>query len=165
MPSGVTLTISPGAIVKFVKGAGFIVQAGGAINALGTSAQPIILTSFADDSAGGDSDLDGGRSQPEPGDWAGIAVLGGQFNSNAFVDIRYSENTVGGTLATSQSWLGTAVYVVSNSVVVPSGVTLTINPGAVVKFVPGTGLTVQAGGTLNAIGHGRATHHLHVVEG
>jgi len=152
VPSGVTLTISPGAIVKFVKGAGLIVQAGGIINALGTSAQSIILTSFADDSAGGDSDLDGGLTPPEPGDWASIAVLGGQFNSNAFVDIRYSENTVGGTLAASQSWLATSVYLISNTVVVPSGITLTINPGAVVKFVPGAGLTVQAGGTLNAIG-------------
>ena len=152
VPSGVTLTISPGAIVKFTKGTGIVIQAGGILNALGTSAQPIILTSFADDSAGGDTNLDGNRSQPQPGDWSGVAVLGGQFNYNAFVDIRYSESTVGGTIATSQSWLGNAVYLVSNSVVVPTGVTLTINPGAVVKFVAGTGLTVQSGGTLNALG-------------
>src|SRR5262249_47682286 len=121
-------------------------------NALGTGSQPIILTSFADDSAGGDSNLDGASSGPQPGDWASVAVLGGQFNANASLDIRYSEDTTGGLLASSHSLIGSSVYIVSNTVIVPSGITLTINPGTVVKFASGAGLNVQTGGTLNSLG-------------
>ncbi len=152
VPNGVTLTLAPGAIVKFAKNTGITVQAGGILNALGASSASIILTSLADDSAGGDSNLDGTRSQPQAGDWASVAVQGGQFNANSFTDIRYSQTTLGGTIATSQSWLGNTVYLINGPVVIPTGVTLTINPGAVIKFAPGTGLTVQSGGTLNALG-------------
>ncbi len=152
IPNGVTITIQPGAVVKFVQGAGIAVQSGGVLNALGAADTHIILTSFADDTAGGDTNEDGDNSVPHPGDWAGIATLGGQFNQNSFVEIRYILVQFGGTLTTSQSMLGSLVYLVTNNLVVPSGVTLAINPGAVVKFAPGASITVQAGGTLSAQG-------------
>ena len=152
IPDGVTITIEPGAILKFAKGTGITVQSGGALNALATIDTPIVFTSLADDTAGGDTNLDGDKSRPQPGDWAGISVMGGQFNQTAYVDIRYVIMTLGGTLASSQSLLGSYIYVVRDNVVVPSGITLTINPGAVLKFAAGGGITVQAGGTLNAIG-------------
>ncbi len=85
VPSGVTLTIAPGAIVKFLPGTQIVVEAGGILNALGTTNAPIVFTSFFDDSVGGDSALDGGLTKPQPGDWPGIAVVGGQFIENGFV--------------------------------------------------------------------------------
>ncbi len=152
IPSGVTVTIEPGAVVKFAPGTGISILTGGTLNALGTPAAPIVLTSLADDSAGGDTNLDGDQSLPRPGDWAGVAGSGGQFNQTADTDIRYISQTHGGTLAAAESWLGSYVHRVTSVLVVPSGVTLTINPGAVVKFAAGTGITVAAGGTLNAWG-------------
>ena len=152
IPSGVTVTIAPGAIVKFAPGTQIIVQPGGTLNALDTSVAPIIFTSLYDDSAGGDSDLDGGVNTPHPGDWAGIAVVGGQFVENSFVSILYTEQVVGGTLSTSETLLGNAVYIVSTPMTVPAGLTLTINPGAVLKFDRGSGITVNQGGTLSAFG-------------
>lgn len=59
-------------------------------------------------------------------------------------------SVAGGALAT-QTW--TAVgspYLVAANVTVPEGGTLTIEPGAVVKFGAGVGMTI--GGSLNAVG-------------
>jgi RHS repeat-associated protein len=152
IPNGVTVTVQPGAIVKFARGTSITVQSGGVLNALATIDAPIVFTSLADDTAGGDTNLDGNASRPQPGDWAGINVIGGQFNQTAYVDIRYVMMSLSGTLTSSQSLLGSYIYVVNNNVVVPSGVTLTINPGAILKFAAAGGITVQAGGTLNAVG-------------
>ena len=78
------ITIQPGAIVKFAKKTGITVQAGGILNALAADGTPIQLTSLADDAAGGDTNLDGNNSRPQPGDWTGVAVIGnGQFNQTA----------------------------------------------------------------------------------
>ncbi len=152
IPAGVTVTIEPGAIVKFAKATGITIQSGGVLNALATADAHIVLTSLADDTAGGDTNLDGNNSKPEPGDWAGIAVTGGQFNQTSYVEMRYNSQPHGGVLAASETWLGTMVHLVNSDVTVPTGVTLTIEPGAVVKFTPGTGLTVAAGGSVNAPG-------------
>ena len=153
IPAGVTVTIQPGTVVKFAPGKGIVVAAGGILNALATAASPIIFTSLADDTAGGDSNLDGDGSRPQPGDWQGISLVGdGQFNPGGAVEFRYLSQTHGGTLLANQAWPGEVTHIITSELVVPSGVTLNINPGAVVKFAAGVGLTVQAGGTLNAPG-------------
>ena len=153
IPTGITVTIEPGAVVKFAPGKGIVVAAGGILNALATAGSPIIFTSLADDTAGGDANLDGDSSRPQPGDWSGISLVGdGQFNTASGAEFRYLSQTHSGTLLANQAWPGEMTHIITSEVVVPSGVTLNINPGAVVKFAAGAGLTVQSGGTLNASG-------------
>jgi RHS repeat-associated protein len=153
IPSGVTVTIDPGTIVKALPGSQIIVQSGGILNALGGSSNPVIFTAFDDSSVGGDSDFSGGQSVATPGEWNGIsAQVGGQFNSNSNTEILYVEATQTGTLPASEAWPGDQLFLVTGIVTVPGGATLTIQPGAVVKFGPNAGITVQPGGQLIALG-------------
>jgi hypothetical protein len=62
-----------------------------------------------------------------------------------------------GTLSANETWAAGTVHIVDFDVVVPSGVTLTIEPGAVVKFMPSRQIVVMDGGTLNAAGATEAT--------
>jgi len=153
IPSGVTLTITPGAIVKVAAGMRIIVQNGGVLNAQGTDAQKVIFTTLEDDSVGGDSNLDGNASMPTPGEWPGIATEGGgQFNTNSDTKILYVLVGESGGVATNQTWPGSQLYHITSDVTIPSGVTLTIQPGAVIKFDPYTSLVVGPGGQLVAQG-------------
>jgi hypothetical protein len=152
VPNGVTLTLAPGAIVKFADGTGLIVEQGGTLDASGsTTNEPIILTSLKDDSVGGDSNEDGNNSVPAPGDWTGI-VYAGQFLANDSVQQRYVLQTHSGLISQSQQWSSAREHIVSGDVTVASGATLSIAPGAIVKFNPGLNITMQAGATLIAEG-------------
>jgi subtilase family serine protease len=67
-----TLTLGQGTIFRMARGAALTVA--GTLRVAGTAAAPVTLTSFRDDSAGGDSDHDGteGNRAPLPGDWEQI---------------------------------------------------------------------------------------------
>ncbi len=153
IPSGVTVTIDPGTIVKATPGSKIIVQPGGILNALGGASNPVIFTTFDDSRVGGDTDFTGGLTAPTPGEWNGITVqTGGQFNTNANTEILYVESSLSGTLSASQTLQSDQVYQVNGILNVPSGIALTIQPGTVVKFAANAGISVQPGGQLIANG-------------
>jgi len=79
VPSGATLTIQAGSIIK-VGGTGINVSAGATLNVNGTSTNQVLFTCHSDDSAGGDSDEDGPRT-PMPSEFSSaITPNGGDVN-------------------------------------------------------------------------------------
>jgi hypothetical protein len=154
IPAGVRVTVEPGAIIKFVPGVRLIVESGGVLDAQGTADLAIVFTALADDAAGGDTNLDGEATLPLPGYWRGLQVAaGGQVLVNEFTGFHYAYlNHPAGNLSVSQSWIGNYVHQVNGNITVPAGVTLTIEPGAVVKFDPLTRIEIKVGGSLVAEG-------------
>ncbi len=151
---GVTLTIQPGTIVKFDGHVGILLKTGSTLAAQGTAELPIFMTSFRDDSVGGDSNLDGNQSVPVVGDWDGIGMEGSaSLLANESTRLRYiCVAHAGGTLAGNETWLGAQTHYVTDNVTVPASMVLTIAPGTAVKFAPLKGITVNPGGRLIAAG-------------
>jgi hypothetical protein len=69
VPSGVTLTLGPGTVLKF--GLSGHITVSGVLNAVGRSSNPITLTSVNDSTIGGAT----GTGPPAAGDWQGIVNL------------------------------------------------------------------------------------------
>lgn len=143
------LTIEPGATVKFVSGGRLSLQSGATVHALGAAGSPVVLTSFLDDTAGGDSNLDRAESRAVPGAWRLALQVGSELEQNQFTILRYHSQSFGGVLADNQTtWTGDSLREVTESVIVPTGATLTIDAGAILKFAPGAGIDINGGGSL-----------------
>lgn len=56
----------------------------------------------------------------------------------------------GGNLKANETWAADKVHLIENDVLVESGVVLTIEPGAVIKFLFGVSLIVNDGGIVDA---------------
>ncbi|MCW1888218.1 MAG: hypothetical protein KIH67_001535 [Candidatus Moranbacteria bacterium] len=69
--TGTTLTLREGVVVKFWNSTNNIIN-DGILKALGTKEKPVILTSYFDDTAGGDSNQDGAVTVPSSGQWTRI---------------------------------------------------------------------------------------------
>ncbi|WP_197231366.1 right-handed parallel beta-helix repeat-containing protein [Novipirellula artificiosorum] len=91
VPVGMSLEIGAGQIVK-PSNANAELHVNGRLAINGTEAAPVVFTSFADDSRGGDTNGDGDTSVPAPGNWARIQVL----DESAGNTVNYFEAHYGG---------------------------------------------------------------------
>jgi parallel beta-helix repeat protein len=82
VPTGQTLLIQPGAIIKMAPGLFF--NAYGTLIANGTSAKPIVFTSWRDGSYGGKTNLVSDTLPPAPGDWQYLQFVNGSSIASVF---------------------------------------------------------------------------------
>ena len=142
VPSGVSLTINSGAVVKFMPGMSLTVVSGGSCTASG-----VIFTHVNDDTIGGDTMMDEDSTVPKMGEY----TITGNITDDDATEYRYSPpQTLTSNISSDTRLRGYRTYIVSNSVTVASGAKLTLQPGTVLKFNSGCSLTVN--GTLDANG-------------
>ena len=142
VPSGVSLTINSGAVVKFMPGMSISVISGGSCTASGA-----IFTHVNDDTIGGDTMMDEDSTEPKMGEYT---IAGNVIDDDA-TEYRYSPpQTLTSNISSDTRLRGYRIYIVSNSVTVASGAKLTLQPGTILKFNSGCSLTVN--GTLDAKG-------------
>ena len=146
--NGGSLVIEPGAIVKFVNGASLVVEKGGSLDLSG-----VVLTHFADDAHGGDTNGDGAQSMPQYNQYSFTADAQAEVITDADTEFCYMSMTSSGKLTADALWPGNCLINVTNDLSVESGATLTILPGAIIKVAAGKSITIKVGGTLNAIGN------------
>jgi len=85
------LTIQAGTIVKFDAQKGMNINSG-MLMVTGTADAPVIFTSSADDSYGGDNNGDGTATSPAKGDWQHITFGNSSGNSLDYCKILYAGN-------------------------------------------------------------------------
>ena len=88
--AGVTLTLSPGVVVKADAISRELIVLGTLV-ANGTAKAPIILTSYKDDTAHGDTNGDASATKPSFGDWVGVGFAATSPGGiGDFVEIRHA---------------------------------------------------------------------------
>src|SRR5262249_38409271 len=88
-----TLTINPGVVIKLNSVTQSFWIDGGAISAIGTPSEKIILTSIKDDSRGGDTNNNGNADPPASGNWGGIYAKASALQSTfQYCEFRYGGN-------------------------------------------------------------------------
>lgn len=83
--AGVSLTFLPGTVVKLKTTSSKIVVFG-QILSLGTPEDRVRITSFKDDTVGGDDNGDGAATSPGRGDWQSISISAGSSQPTSVID-------------------------------------------------------------------------------
>ena len=141
--NGATLTIEPGAVVKFIDGKVLTVEDGGTCIAEG-----VVFTSIYDDTVGGDTLNDGTATEPITN---GYSIVG-FVKDDLATEYRYGVQSYTGTLAGEVEWRKEKTYVIDGTLTVATNGVLTIPAGTVVKFTEGSGIKVADGGVCIAEG-------------
>ncbi len=90
IPQNAVINVAPGTVIKFNNSATLTVDGG--LSAIGTASEKIIFTSFHDDSASGDTNMNGTATAPSSGNWNGITFNDASLdniNQLEYCDIRY----------------------------------------------------------------------------
>jgi parallel beta-helix repeat protein len=98
--NGATVTIQAGTVVKLETYSDIIVN--GVLDAQGTSLNPVVFTSYRDDTYGGDTNGDGAATSPAPGNW-GYIRLNNAANTLQYTRIRYGGYSNGAVYNTSSA--------------------------------------------------------------
>ncbi len=106
--AGVTLTVDTGVVIK-IKTQSAILTVNGGLNATGAT-----FTSYLDDSAGGDTNGDGGLTVPQNGDWGRISYSSGSSGFLNGCTVRYGGSSYAQLSITSSP-------AISNSTITNSG--------------------------------------------
>ncbi|MFZ3031638.1 MAG: right-handed parallel beta-helix repeat-containing protein [Candidatus Moraniibacteriota bacterium] len=93
IPVGKTLTLEPGVIVKVIGTAPFGVL--GTLNVGAPDAEPVVFTSSADDTVGGDTNVDDAATAPKRGDWGYITSHSGGVITMTNTIMRYGGSSFG----------------------------------------------------------------------
>jgi YD repeat-containing protein len=141
---GVTFTIGEGVVIKAYTDNYSHLTVYGTLDVNGTAANPVIFTSVKDDTAGGDTNLDGNATTPAIGDWPGVRLLGDSAAMTASnVEVRYADTGVSASDGSSASLAGSTVrdnsrglYSTGTSSVVFRGTIVDNDEGAVACSVP-----------------------------
>ena len=100
IPVGITLTLGPGAILKFASGRYMNVL--GTLIAVGEDGNPVVFTAYTDDSFGGDSNGDG-ASSGTPGYWSRLNFENTSSSRFEHVKVRYTGSGNQGSIYMNQS--------------------------------------------------------------
>jgi hypothetical protein len=147
VPSGTTLTILPGTVVKFGIASGATIE--GSLVSDGA-----IFTSTRDDSAGGDTNNDADATAPAPGNWSSIVVNPGGIARIVGGEIRY-----GGYCC---FYFGT--FTNQGGEITLDGVTMREHLRDALTQFSGTSTIVRS--TIAALGHGaQVTDGTFIIEG
>ena len=78
---------------------------------------------------------------------------GTPINNNTFINTKPSAGIGSGSLSANTTWTNDTPYIVSGTVTIPEGITLTVEPGAIIKFSGGSDARLVVAGTLIADGN------------
>jgi hypothetical protein len=156
IPEGRTLDVAAGQVIKLLNHTDAF-HVNGTLKVEGTAAAPVVITSYSDDTAGGDTNDDGHNSGPSVANWGGISFTATSVGSQLdHLQLRYGSDTTDGKFGTINV-TGSSVTV-TNSLITDSGHvgadvfaggTLTLTNSLVVHC-SGVGIQAEAGSTLIA---------------
>lgn len=160
VPAGITMTLDPGTVLKSQVSwtpdnpggtpASLLVE--GTLDSLGTALNPVVITSIADDSVGGDTNGDGLATAPNPRDWGGIIADPGAGQPKATVDLEHTEVAYAtGVVAHNIVDLTMTGDTIAN--MWSNGVTVQAAPGSVTDIES----TTVTGSTVNGIEYDAAS--------